>query len=81
MSGTHRKRTPPPYPALALWHNELRAGLRMRTTFDPLHAAACAESNAREFYAMRIPVLGDHCMARSHEIIRQAGPAFAKRSA
>ena len=67
--------------ALALWHNELRAGVRTPTTFDTLHRAACAEADAREFYRMRIPELGDHSMARSREIIRQAGPDFAKGSA
>ena len=69
------------FPALALWHDELRAGLRTRTTFDILYGAACAEAEAREFYGMRIPKLGDRFIARSREIIRQAGPDFAKKSA
>ncbi len=66
------------FPALDLWHDELRAGLRTTTTFDTLYRAACAEADAREFYGMRMAELGDRSMARSREIIRQAGPDFAK---
>ena len=69
------------FPALALWHDELDAGVRTPTTFDALYRAACAEADAREFYGMRIPELGDRSMAQSREIIRQAGPNFAKGSA
>lgn len=37
------------FPALELWWDELRAGKRTRTTFDPLWAAACEEMNAKEW--------------------------------
>ena len=66
------------FPALALWHDELRAGVRTTTTFDTLYRSACAEADAREFFEMKIPELGNACMARSREIIRQAGPDFVK---
>ncbi len=66
------------FPALALWRDELHAGVRTPTTFDTLYRAACAEADAREFYGMRIPELGDHSMARSRAIIREAGPDFVK---
>ncbi len=69
------------FPALDLWRDELRAGLRTPTTFDTLYAAACSEADAREFYGMRIPELGDACMARAREIIRQAGPDFVRGAA
>ena len=69
------------FPALDLWHDELRAGVRTANTFDTLYRAACAEADAREFYGMRIPVLADHSIARAREIIRQAGPDFVKGSA
>ena len=75
MADQHR------FPALDLWHDELRAGLRTKTTFDALYGAACEEASAREFYAMKIPELGDSCMARAAEIIAAAGPDFAKGAA
>ena len=72
MADRHR------FPALELWHDERRAGLRTKTTFDALYGAASAEADAREFYGMRIPELGDSCMKRAAEIIAAAGPDFAK---
>ena len=42
MSQKHR------FPALALWHDELRAGVRTANTFDTLYGAACASVNGTE---------------------------------
>ena len=69
------------FPALDLWHDELRAGLREKTTFDALYSAACEEASAREFFGMDIPELGDSYMRRAAEIIAAAGPGFAKGAA
>ena len=69
------------YQAVDLWHDEIRASLRTETTFDALYGAACEEASAREFYAMKIPELGDKCMRSAAEIIAAAGPDFAKGAA
>jgi hypothetical protein len=57
-------------PALDLWRQELAAGQRTTTTFDPLWRAACAEAAALEFAS--IPELAQAYLADARRIIREA---------
>ena len=60
------------YPALERWREELKAGVRSPTTFDPLWRAACEEMNAAEAEAAGLPDLAAEYRHEAQRILREA---------
>ena len=61
-----------PTPALRAWWAELAAGTRTRTTFDALHAAACAEQSGLDALAWGLDDAAARDFARAVELLRKA---------
>lgn len=57
-------------PALDLWRDEIRHGLRRADTLDVLWRAACLEAAAREF--ADIPSLAEAYLADARQLVISA---------
>ncbi len=60
------------FPALALWWDELDAGLRTKQTLDVLWQIACAEFYALEFERMNIPALSESYLEDARRLAAKA---------
>jgi len=59
-------------PALDLWRQELRQGIRTTTTLDDLWRAACAEMTALEAHHDGLPEAARRDRRRARLIVRSA---------
>ena len=60
------------YPALALWWDELDAGLRTKQTLDVLWGIACEEFHALEYERMNIATLAESHLEEARRLAAKA---------